>query len=66
MIAGQVVGTVLGGQNVGWAGHCVCWAVVGHTVVVPGVRVGPQMPSTVHGHWVMTTGHRVDVARHSV
>ncbi len=65
-IAGQVVGTASAGQNVCWTGHCVCWAAVGHTVVVPGVRVGPQVPSAVNGHWVMATGHWVDVGRHSV
>ncbi len=63
--AGQVVGTVLGGHSVCWIGHCVCWAVVGQTVVMPGVRVGPQaVPSGGHrvcwsGHCVLCCGHLV-------
>jgi hypothetical protein len=40
MNAGHVVGVGLGGQNVGCAGHRVCW--VGQAVGASGVREGPQ------------------------
>ena len=66
MNAGHVVGIGLGGHRVGCSGHCVCWAVDGQTVGVPGARVGPHGIAGSTGHKVATTGHCVAVRWHSV